>query len=108
MELLMWNSVTSSRASPIVRSQLQRAGIILQTNDGPRDNTPTVVRDQLIAMALTPPITLDNFTPPLATDSRDNYLWFTWLTEPQYGHYLLEGTVPGYKDTRGDTVHRHH
>eukprot|EP00971_Amphidinium_carterae_P211781 4202431-Amphidinium_carterae.1 len=41
METLMWNSLTSSHTSPIVRSQLQRAGIILQTNDEPRNNTTT-------------------------------------------------------------------
>eukprot|EP00971_Amphidinium_carterae_P329261 6461584-Amphidinium_carterae.1 len=41
MELIMWNSLASSRSSPIVRHQLHRAGLILQTNDGPRDNTTT-------------------------------------------------------------------
>eukprot|EP00971_Amphidinium_carterae_P026278 518384-Amphidinium_carterae.1 len=73
MELLMWNSLTSSHTSPIVRSELQRAGIIRQTNDEPRNNTTTVLRDQLIAMALTPPIPLDNFAPTLAADNRNNY-----------------------------------
>eukprot|EP00971_Amphidinium_carterae_P040274 790718-Amphidinium_carterae.1 len=84
MELLMWNNLTSYRTSPIVRSQLQRAGIILQTNDEQRDNTTTVVRDQLIAMALTPPITLDNFVPTLAADNQDN------------------------SRLQGHTVHKHH
>eukprot|EP00971_Amphidinium_carterae_P140343 2780285-Amphidinium_carterae.1 len=72
----------------------------LQTNDGPRDNTTTVFRDRLIAMALTPRIQLDNFVPTLATDDKINYLWFTWLTDAQYGQYVLDGTVPGHKDTR--------
>eukprot|EP00971_Amphidinium_carterae_P072774 1439141-Amphidinium_carterae.1 len=103
LEIVMWNSLTSSNTCPLVRSQLQRAGIILQTNDEPRDNTTTVVRDQLIAMAMTPRIQLDNFLPPLATEDQNNYLWFTWLTETQYGQYVLHGTVQGHKDTRGDT-----
>eukprot|EP00971_Amphidinium_carterae_P271369 5385030-Amphidinium_carterae.1 len=85
MELIMWNTLASPQSSPIVRSQLQRAGIILQTNDGPRDNATTVMRDQLMAMTLTPPIQLVSFVPTLASsDDKHNYLWFTWLTESQY------------------------
>eukprot|EP00971_Amphidinium_carterae_P259467 5148320-Amphidinium_carterae.1 len=60
-------------------------------------------------MALTPPIQLDNFTPTLAaSDDKNHYLWFTWLTESQYSQFATSGTVPGHKDTRGDSVHRHH
>eukprot|EP00971_Amphidinium_carterae_P181422 3599167-Amphidinium_carterae.1 len=103
MELVMWNSLTSTHTSPLVRSQLQRAGIILQTNDGPRDRTTTVLRDQLVTMALTPRIPLGNFVPNLATGDKNNYLWFTWLTDAQYGQYAIDGTVPGHKDTRGDS-----
>eukprot|EP00971_Amphidinium_carterae_P183123 3633926-Amphidinium_carterae.1 len=67
------------------------------------------MRDQLLVMALTPPIQLDSFGPTLASsDNRNNHLWFTWLTESQYGQYVLDGTIPGYKDTRGDSVHKHH
>eukprot|EP00971_Amphidinium_carterae_P313104 6222356-Amphidinium_carterae.1 len=108
MEIIMWNTLASPQSSPIVRSQLHRAGIILQTNDGPRDNTSTVMRDHFMAMTLTPPIQLDSFTPTLAaSNDHHNYLWFTWLTESQYGQFVLDGTVPGYKDTRSDNVHKH-
>eukprot|EP00971_Amphidinium_carterae_P252115 5005691-Amphidinium_carterae.1 len=41
MELIMWNTLVSPQCSPIVRSQLHRAGIILQINDEERDNTTT-------------------------------------------------------------------
>eukprot|EP00971_Amphidinium_carterae_P182925 3630095-Amphidinium_carterae.1 len=100
MEIIMWNSLTFTQTSPLVLNQLHRAGIILQTNDGPRNNTTTVLRDQLLTMALTPRIPLDNFVPNLATNDKNNYLWFTWLTCAQYGEYVLNGTVPGHKDTR--------
>eukprot|EP00971_Amphidinium_carterae_P137994 2735012-Amphidinium_carterae.1 len=100
MEIIMWNTLISPQCSPIVRSQLHRAGIILQINDEPRDNTTTVMKDQLIAMSLTPSIQLDTFTPTrAATDDNQKYLWFTWLTESQYGQFVLDGQVPGYKDT---------
>eukprot|EP00971_Amphidinium_carterae_P109898 2176994-Amphidinium_carterae.1 len=100
MEVVMWNCLTSSNTSPLVRAQLHQAGMILQTNDGPRDTSTAVLRDHLIAMALTTPIPLDNFVPNLATKDTNNYLWFTWLTDEQYGDYVLNGTVPGHKDTR--------
>eukprot|EP00971_Amphidinium_carterae_P139923 2772090-Amphidinium_carterae.1 len=89
MEVIMWNSLTSPNTSPLVLTQLHQAGIILQTNDGPRDSSTAVVRDHLIAMALTPPIPLDNFVPNLATGDMNKYLWFTWLTDAQYGDYVL-------------------
>eukprot|EP00971_Amphidinium_carterae_P319296 6346228-Amphidinium_carterae.1 len=41
----------------------------------------------------------------------NDYLWFTWLTDAQCNDFKgarSSGTVPGYKDTRGDNVHRHH
>eukprot|EP00971_Amphidinium_carterae_P045144 888355-Amphidinium_carterae.1 len=38
----------------------------------------------------------------------NEYLWFTWLTEAQYNDFHSSGQVPGYKDTRGHNVHRHH
>eukprot|EP00971_Amphidinium_carterae_P250179 4966192-Amphidinium_carterae.1 len=100
MEIIMWNSLTSPNTSPLVLAQLHQAGIILQTNDGPRDSSTVVLRDHLITMALTPPIPLDNFVPNLATSDTNNYLWFTWLSDAQYGEYILNGTVPGHKDTR--------
>eukprot|EP00971_Amphidinium_carterae_P238273 4730101-Amphidinium_carterae.1 len=84
MQTIMWNSLTSSQTSPLVIEQLHLAGMILQTNDGPRDNTTTVLRDQLVAMTLTPRIPLDNFVPNLASTDKNNYLWFTWLTDAQY------------------------
>eukprot|EP00971_Amphidinium_carterae_P089991 1781371-Amphidinium_carterae.1 len=60
-------------------------------------------------MSMTPSIQLDTFTPTrAASDDNQKYLWFTWLTESQYGQFLLDGQVPGYKDTRGDNVHKHH
>eukprot|EP00971_Amphidinium_carterae_P160989 3192166-Amphidinium_carterae.1 len=59
-------------------------------------------------MSLTPRIPLDNFVPNLAANDKNDYLWFTWLTDAQYGEYVLDGTVPGHKDTRGNSVHKHH
>eukprot|EP00971_Amphidinium_carterae_P198163 3932832-Amphidinium_carterae.1 len=37
-----------------------------------------------------------------------DYLWFTWLSQSQYEDFNETGFVPGYKDTRGDNVHKHH
>eukprot|EP00971_Amphidinium_carterae_P326929 6458031-Amphidinium_carterae.2 len=50
----------------------------------------------------------DKFIPTAAMNDTNEYLWFTWLTEAQHNDYKVLGTVPGYKDTRGDNVHRHH
>eukprot|EP00971_Amphidinium_carterae_P195272 3874887-Amphidinium_carterae.1 len=67
------------------------------------------MRDQVIAMSLTLSIQLDTFTPNRAAiDDNQKYLWFTWLTEAQYEQFKRTGTVPGHKDTRDDSVHRHH
>eukprot|EP00971_Amphidinium_carterae_P348493 6490520-Amphidinium_carterae.3 len=49
------------------------------------------------------PIQRDRFI-PTASDTND-YLWFTWLTDAQYNDFKETGTVPSYKDTRGDNVH---
>eukprot|EP00971_Amphidinium_carterae_P124996 2476420-Amphidinium_carterae.1 len=68
----MWNSLTSPNTSPLVLTQLHQAGLILQTNDGPRDSSTAVVRDRLVTMSLTPPIPLDNFVPNLATGDTNN------------------------------------
>eukprot|EP00971_Amphidinium_carterae_P084562 1673598-Amphidinium_carterae.1 len=37
-----------------------------------------------------------------------DYLWFTWLSASQCNDFKETGSVPAYKDTRGDNVHKHH
>eukprot|EP00971_Amphidinium_carterae_P349542 6491069-Amphidinium_carterae.1 len=59
-------------------------------------------------MAKTMPIDTDSFNPMTAETDRQSYLWVTWLTKSQFDSYLINGTVPGYKETRGDNVHKHH
>eukprot|EP00971_Amphidinium_carterae_P018055 355942-Amphidinium_carterae.1 len=105
-EIIMWNTVVSSRCSPIVRSQLHTSHLILPIEDErryKRHSLTILMREQVITMSLTPPIQLDSFTPMTASsDDSQQYLWLTWLTESQYGQFVLNGQVPGYKDTRGD------
>eukprot|EP00971_Amphidinium_carterae_P012650 249045-Amphidinium_carterae.1 len=70
-------------------------------NKAKRTSSRVLLRDQVIAISMTLPIPLDNFTPiRAATDDRHKYLWFTWLTETQYLGFKGNGTVPGHKDTR--------
>eukprot|EP00971_Amphidinium_carterae_P232342 4610368-Amphidinium_carterae.2 len=59
-------------------------------------------------MAMTPPIDRDAFNPRTAETDRQSYLWFTWLTPAQYNRFKVSGIVPAYKETRGDSVHKHH
>eukprot|EP00971_Amphidinium_carterae_P067280 1331744-Amphidinium_carterae.1 len=54
------------------------------------------------------PIIRDIFNPIADINSLGIHLWFTWLTEAQYNDFKENGTVPGHKDTRGDSVHKHH
>eukprot|EP00971_Amphidinium_carterae_P349711 6491169-Amphidinium_carterae.3 len=108
MEIIMWNTLATPQCSPVVRDQLHRAGLILATNEEQAARSTILMREQLIEMTLTPPVKRDIFNPMTAATDPQPYLWFTWHSAAQYDQYLVTGTVPGYKDTRGDNVHRHH
>eukprot|EP00971_Amphidinium_carterae_P292754 5812020-Amphidinium_carterae.1 len=36
------------------------------------------------------------------------HLWRMWLSEPQCNQYATVGTIPGHKEVKGDSVHKHH
>eukprot|EP00971_Amphidinium_carterae_P052715 1037891-Amphidinium_carterae.1 len=64
-------------------------------------------------MSMAAPIQRDGFNPATAQRHDDQeYLWFMWLSEAQHRQFSRkgdkQGTMPGYKDTRGDNVHKHH
>eukprot|EP00971_Amphidinium_carterae_P130333 2581891-Amphidinium_carterae.1 len=62
-------------------------------------------------MTLTAPIQRTGFNPHNARQYDNNeYLWFMWLSAEQYRQFRnlpdkfkIDGTVPGHKDTRGDS-----
>eukprot|EP00971_Amphidinium_carterae_P107295 2125819-Amphidinium_carterae.2 len=56
----------------------------------------------------TPPIQRDTFIPTAADSATTQYLWWTWLTSRQYADYNRTANIPGYKETRGDNVQKHH
>eukprot|EP00971_Amphidinium_carterae_P229065 4543940-Amphidinium_carterae.1 len=48
------------------------------------------------------------FIPSQAESDNTSYIWWMWLSRPQHTQYATDGTIPEYKETRGDTVHKHH
>eukprot|EP00971_Amphidinium_carterae_P069163 1368958-Amphidinium_carterae.1 len=48
-----------------------------------------------------------NFIPTMAKDDDKFYNWWMVLTRSQFEQYSNHGTIPGYKDSRGDNGHRH-
>eukprot|EP00971_Amphidinium_carterae_P226010 4482651-Amphidinium_carterae.3 len=108
MELLMWDKLASPQCSPEVLKKLHNSWLILRTNEEQSLCSTMLMRNQLIEMAMTPPIDRDTFNPLTAETDRQSYLWFTWLTAAQYDYFKLSGKVPGYKETRRDNVHKHH
>eukprot|EP00971_Amphidinium_carterae_P142872 2830512-Amphidinium_carterae.1 len=109
METIMRNALVSPQCSPTVLNRLHQSGLVLPLKDKRRDSSTTLVRETVIEMTLTPPIQRDSFNPLAAhNDDSQQYLWFMWLTEAQNSQFYKTGQVPGYKDTRGDNVHKHH
>eukprot|EP00971_Amphidinium_carterae_P143754 2848488-Amphidinium_carterae.1 len=88
-EIIMWNVLLSPRCSPIVKDLLHRSFMFPYFQEENRRISSTVLlKDQVIAIAMTLPMPLDNFTPVrAATDDHHKYLWFTWLTETQYMNF---------------------
>eukprot|EP00971_Amphidinium_carterae_P250994 4982469-Amphidinium_carterae.1 len=62
----------------------------------------------LTQIANATPTLRDNFIPTQAAQDNSPYIWWMWLTRPQYAQYVTDGTIPRYKETRGDTVLKHH
>eukprot|EP00971_Amphidinium_carterae_P229074 4544020-Amphidinium_carterae.2 len=102
IESMMWDSVASKQCAPMVLQQLVDAEF---TPDYSSNNTDHLKVLTTISNMAT--IQRDRFIPTAAVNDTNNYLWFTWLTEAQYNDYKASGQVPGYKDTRGDNVHKH-
>eukprot|EP00971_Amphidinium_carterae_P350663 6491675-Amphidinium_carterae.4 len=50
----------------------------------------------------------DNFIPSQADTDNTSYIGWMWLSRVQYTQYTYDGTIPGYKDMRSDTVHKHY
>eukprot|EP00971_Amphidinium_carterae_P233741 4638465-Amphidinium_carterae.1 len=98
IQSLMWEAIVSRQCAPMILDLLLATEYVPQDDDkGNRDhikdmtfisNTATIQRDTFI---------------PAAMNNLNIHLWFTWLTEAQYNDFKAGGTVPGYKDTRGDT-----
>eukprot|EP00971_Amphidinium_carterae_P001299 25664-Amphidinium_carterae.1 len=103
MESMMWDSIVSPQCTPLVRQQLQEGEL---TVDYHKNVTRILKTFASLARAAT--IQKDTFIPTAAMNNLNIHLWFTWLTEVQYNDFKTTGTVPRHKDTRGDSVHKHH
>eukprot|EP00971_Amphidinium_carterae_P214156 4249948-Amphidinium_carterae.1 len=104
LQSLMWEAVVSRQCAPMILD------LLLATEYVPQDDTKgnaDHLRD-LTNVSNTATIQRETFIPTAAMNNLNIHLWFTWLTEVRYNDFKATGTVPGYKDTRGDTVHRHH
>eukprot|EP00971_Amphidinium_carterae_P215662 4280800-Amphidinium_carterae.1 len=113
MTKIMWSSLVSPQCSPLVHAQLHMSWLVLAWDDPIRDSSTALVRDIIIYTTMAAPIQRNGFNPANAHQhDNEEYLWFMWLTQEQYRQFALksdkQGTVPGYKDTHGDTVHKHH
>eukprot|EP00971_Amphidinium_carterae_P348809 6490681-Amphidinium_carterae.2 len=103
IESMMWDSIMTPQCAPVVLQQL------IETEFAPQFYTSNNEHLKVLTMiSNTATIQRDRFIPTAAMNDTNNYLWFTWLTEAQYNDFSTTGQVPGYKDTRGDNVHKHH
>eukprot|EP00971_Amphidinium_carterae_P164128 3253920-Amphidinium_carterae.1 len=105
VQSLVWGSIVSAQCAPMILNLLMTQTEFV-TQDINRGNVDRA-RD-LTFISNTVPILRDTFIPTAVADNLNIHLWFTWLTETQYNHFKETGTVPGHKDTRGDSVHKHH
>eukprot|EP00971_Amphidinium_carterae_P304824 6057407-Amphidinium_carterae.1 len=103
IENMMWDTVVTPQCAPIVLQQLVEAELTSDYNGNSADILKTFTK-----ISSSAPIQRDRFIPTAAMNNTNDYLWLTWLTEAQYNDLKETGTVPGYKDTRGDNVHQHH
>eukprot|EP00971_Amphidinium_carterae_P090046 1782504-Amphidinium_carterae.1 len=103
MESIVWEFVVSPQCAPVVMQQLREGELTADYNHNGHDILKTFA-----ALANTATLPRDNFIPTAAMNDTNKYLWLTWLTEAQYNEFVLSGQVPGYKDTCGDNVHKHH
>eukprot|EP00971_Amphidinium_carterae_P028752 565984-Amphidinium_carterae.1 len=116
MMKIMWSSLISPQCSPLVHALLHKSWLTLALEDPRRDQSTTLVREIVIDMTLSAPIQRVGFNPHSAhLHDNQEYLWFMWLSAEQFRQFrnvdkkfATTGTVPGHKDTRGDSVHRHH
>eukprot|EP00971_Amphidinium_carterae_P262474 5206477-Amphidinium_carterae.1 len=113
MTKIMWSSLISPQCSPIVHDQLHKFRLTLAWDDPLRDSSTTLVREVVITMSMAAPIQRNGFNPATAQQNDSGeYSWFMWLSQDQYRQFSRkgdkQGTVPGYKDTREDNVHKHH
>eukprot|EP00971_Amphidinium_carterae_P116739 2312192-Amphidinium_carterae.1 len=107
MEGMMWDSIVSPQCAPLVMQQLRlnlREGELAK---GYNNNTTRILKT-FASLARAATLQRDTFIPTAAMNNLNIHLWFTWLTEAQYNDFKKDGRVPGYKDTRGDSVHKHH
>eukprot|EP00971_Amphidinium_carterae_P112827 2234452-Amphidinium_carterae.1 len=50
----------------------------------------------------------DTFLPAMAGEENVEYNWWIWFFRAHYEQYMRNGTIPGYKERRGDNAHKHH
>eukprot|EP00971_Amphidinium_carterae_P053165 1047294-Amphidinium_carterae.1 len=113
MMKIMWSSLISPQCSPIVHALLHKSWLTLSLEDPRRDQSTTLVREIVIDMTLSARIQRVGFNPHSAhLHDNQEYLWFMWLSAEQFRQFrnvekkfATTGTVPGRKDTRGDSVH---
>eukprot|EP00971_Amphidinium_carterae_P196469 3898920-Amphidinium_carterae.1 len=103
IENMMWDTITSPQCSPMVLTQLIEAEFTLLTDHTHNDHLKVIAK-----LSNSMPIQRDSFIPTSAMGDTTQYLWFSWFTETQFQQFKETGTVPGYKETRGDNVHKHH
>eukprot|EP00971_Amphidinium_carterae_P306922 6099521-Amphidinium_carterae.1 len=106
MESLMWDSLASQQCAAVVLQRLLEGELTAEYNRSGKDILKT-----LTTVSNTATLQRDSFIPTASLNDTTNYLWFTWLTEAaeaQYNDFNTTAQVPGYKDNRGDNVHKHH
>eukprot|EP00971_Amphidinium_carterae_P274460 5446391-Amphidinium_carterae.1 len=100
---MMWDTIVTRQCAPMILQLLLDTEMVPQGDAGNNEHVRTMT-----PIANTATIQRDSFIPTAAMNDTNVYLWFTWLTEAQYNDFKTAGTVPGYKDTGGDNVHKHH
>eukprot|EP00971_Amphidinium_carterae_P130080 2576695-Amphidinium_carterae.2 len=93
----LWETVVSPPCAPMVLQQLVDAEFSPKFYHSHTDhiNVLTTISNSASTQR-------DSFIPTATMNDTFDYLWFTWLSASQYEDFNQTGSVPGYKDTRGD------
>eukprot|EP00971_Amphidinium_carterae_P301531 5991067-Amphidinium_carterae.4 len=103
IEQMMWAQAVSPECSPLGLEQLQESG-----HNPFNDQSSTERLKTFTTVAHAMPIQRDAYIPTNADNDMTEGLWWTCLTKAQLKRFQADGPMPGFKETRGDNVHKHH